>query len=309
MTGKELLLVLAGTAVAAGGAGVAAAVVMGGAPDDGADRTARILDRLDELDRSLDGTRTALDQNREAIDELGDRISSVELQTVGRPGRVDVRHGTAAIAPDGSAPEEGAFHVSTGESGGLEGVELPEGARRFFEGQAGQEAMKVAMKKLEGGLAGLGGAIATSDGTMLELSGALKGLAESFELRKLPEEERWEKARTDLGLTQNQIDELQAASDERDEALESAMKIERSETSEGGGHLTVKTLDSAKAKEAQDAYRRRVDNNLNDEQRKGWREKGYDRAFGKSGMGGGNAVIAISTSHTFSSEESTEEDE
>ena len=146
---------------------------------------------------------------------------------------------------------------------------------------------------------GEGAKLKLMDGAVMELSSALQGLTAGLELRKLPEEERWEKAREDLGLTQNQIDEIRAATDARDEALEASMTVTHSEDG-GGGRYTIKNLDPSKAKEANDAYRRRVENSLNEDQRTAWREKGYDRAFGKRGMGGFGAasgsVITISTS-------------
>jgi hypothetical protein len=120
-------------------------------------------------------------------------------------------------------------------------------------------------------------------------------LRKSGELRRLPEEERWAKARSALGLTGYQEEELKAAIRERNEAMKEATKIVASEsTSEDGSashSVTIAMPDVGKMGEARKKYDDRVSQALNADQKKGWREEGYEGALG----GGGGASFGFVT--------------
>ncbi|NUN52043.1 MAG: hypothetical protein HUU06_04530, partial [Planctomycetaceae bacterium] len=120
-------------------------------------------------------------------------------------------------------------------------------------------------------------------------------LRKSGELRRLPEEERWAKAREALGLTGYQEEELKAAIRERSEAMREATKVVASEsTAEDGSSsraVTIAMPDIGKMEEARKRYDDRVSQALNAEQRKSWREEGYEGALG----GGGGASMSFVT--------------
>jgi len=137
-------------------------------------------------------------------------------------------------------------------------------------------------------------------GGLTDVNGHLKGLTKSFELRRLPEEERWAKARDEVGLTRVQEDEIRAALAERDQAIEESMNVERDED-DGNTRISIRSMDFAKTSAANEAYRKRVDNTLNDNQKKSWRESGYDNAFGRGAMGSATVISigrGISTDET-----------
>ena len=81
MNGKELLLVLAGTAVAAGAGGIAAATILADQPADTGTDTA-VLEQLEKLQSSLDGTGEIMEKSREEIAGLKQRIDAVEYGLV-----------------------------------------------------------------------------------------------------------------------------------------------------------------------------------------------------------------------------------
>jgi len=84
------------------------------------------------------------------------------------------------------------------------------------------------------------------------------------------------------------------------------MKVEPDESGDGRLHMRVRNLDFKKAREANDAYRKRVDNTLNDQQKKDWKGKGYDTAFGDTGLGfSTGTVISVSSFGSSDSDESS----
>jgi hypothetical protein len=306
MTGKELLLVLAGTAAAAGAGGIGAAAIVADAPADTGPDTA-VLEQLDKLQDSLDGTNRIMSESRDEIAGLKRRIDSVE-------------HGLRGVKP-ARATSTGRARVDATRHAGAERTghgEAGSGALTFstsddeLQAVAGEQ-LKVALGKLKEQLSGgegspLIGSVMGADGEPLQvatLRGRLVGLQKGFELRRLPEEERWAKAREDVGLTNVQEDEIKSALAERDQAIEESMQIERDEENENG-RISIRHMDFEKTRAANEAYRKRVDNTLNDEQKKSWRENGYDNAFGK-GASGSATVISVGTFTTGGSSSSDDE--
>ena len=96
-----------------------------------------------------------------------------------------------------------------------------------------------------------------------------------------------------------QIDEIKAALEERDKAIDESMVIERDED-DGSSRISIRRMDFAKTREANEAYKSRVDNVLNDQQKESWKKEGYENAFGRGAMGTAT-VISLGT---FKSDES-----
>lgn len=124
---------------------------------------------------------------------------------------------------------------------------------------------------------------------------AISGFGERFkkmsELRALPPEERWAKAREALGLTTTQEEELKAAIRERDEGMQEVVKAAmqaREDAARDGAADAARgrAFDLVKMQEVRRRYDDRVAQTLNADQQKKWREEGYDRA-----MGGGVDVV------------------
>ncbi len=307
MNGKELLLVLAGTATAAAAGGIGAAAFVTEKPANGG-ADAAVLEQLEKLGASLDGTNEIMTASRDEIAGLKNRINAVESglrggraargKSTGRP-RVDRSRGDSSS----HAANSPMWETGTGEE-----VRLFTGSEGLAEGA--QIHLREALGKLAVRLGDLGGDEGAILGTMigedgeplsglLQASGQLRGLFNSSALRRLPEAERWEKARDEIGLSNIQEDEIKSALAERDKAIEESMEIKRDE-SDGNTRISVRSMDFEKTRAANQAYRRRVDNTLNDDQRKSWSEKGYDNAFGKGSMGAAT-VFAIGTSISTSS--------
>jgi hypothetical protein len=126
------------------------------------------------------------------------------------------------------------------------------------------------------------------------MQGDLGSFGAGMELRKLPETERWQKAKDDLGLTWNQVEDLKKAVADRDAAIKDSANVEK-KTGPNGGTITISRSDPAKVAHAQADYHDRVNQTLNDEQKKNWQAKGYDHAFGKGGLGGAMVMTVSST--------------
>ena len=109
------------------------------------------------------------------------------------------------------------------------------------------------------------------------------------ELRALSVEDRWQKAREALGLTAYQEEELKAALKERDEANRDAMKVTTSEVKGADGSsnqsLSFAIPDMEKIRESRKRYDDRVNQSLNAEQAKKWKDDGFEGALG-AGPGG-----------------------
>jgi hypothetical protein len=290
MTGKELLLVLVGAATAAGAGGVAAATLMNDAPAGDGDSTA-LLERLDKLGTSLDDTNEILAESRDEIGGLRTRIEAVELGMHGSRG--------APTTTDSGRRRVGSMHLGSTrveEVGDGEEVEFASSfAGTEEEMQAHMDkAMKALGEKLQtGGGSPRLGTLFSEDVRLEGLTSSLSGLTKSFELRRLPENERWDRAREEVGLTDMQVEEIQAAIEERDKAIDESMVIEREEE-DGASRFSVRRMDLDKTREANEAYRKRVDNTLNDDQKKAWKDNGYENAFGRGAMGTAT-VISIGT--------------
>ncbi len=127
------------------------------------------------------------------------------------------------------------------------------------------------------------------------LGDRLGSLGKSLELRRLPAEERWQRARDEVGLNDTQVNEIQTALADRDAAMKEALIVDREEKTETG-HFSVHRMDREKAAEANAAYRKRVDDVLNDEQKKSWKSGGFDSAFGNS-SGGTTTIISIGSTN------------
>ncbi len=299
MTGKALILVLGTAGVALAGGLGAAAIVQGGGAAPATDPA--LLARLDEIARSVESTRTSLDASRGELDALRDRVAQAEsrlgVEQHAAPGG---RRRIQLPADDGDATETSA---TTARRIRLDGTSEWSSDGRVIELSGESIDLNDALPQVEDAVRGaLQGIVLDhgDDGLAATFIGdhalaGLGGLRKSFELRRLPEAERWQKARTDLGLNDTQVNELQAAVAERDQALKDALQLDRDETT-GDTQLRVHRLDPSKAMEANAAYRRRVENTLNEDQRKSWRDDGFDSAFGNSSSGA--AVISIATTTT-----------
>ncbi len=291
MTGKELVLLLVGSAAAAGAGGVGAARLINDGPANDAGQSA-LLARLDELGASLEATNGILTESRDEIGALRGRMEAVELRLNGaRAAALTTASGRRHVA---APARRGATTLRSGEDGVLDLTTAGEGGVPVQLEKALAGLAESLGEHAGGGMIGTmiegGGSLRVLNG---ELGGTLAGLRRSFALRRLPEEERWEKAREDVGLNDVQIDEIRSALVERDAAIERAMVVARDE-SDGNAGISVRRLDFAKTREADQAYRKRVDNTLNDQQKKAWNDGGYDRAFGNSATGTAT-VISIGT--------------
>jgi hypothetical protein len=135
---------------------------------------------------------------------------------------------------------------------------------------------------------------------MAEISEELKGVGSGLRLRMMPEDKRWEQAKTDVGLNDAQVETLKAAVAERDAAMKEAFEVEEETTAGTEGRLDstirIRRLDPEKAASAQSNYRKRVNETLDENQRKSWREKGYDHAMGRHPGGGNGAVVLRASS-------------
>lgn len=277
MTGKEIALTLVGAALVGGAAGFAASV----APSQKESATPlapEVAARLEAADTELAKSRAALAEASKSIAELSERVTAAELraakhaaEVAAQPRKVPVTRGVRMgghAASSGEAPAEG--EVMFG--GALEGIDL---------GDGGQIALDLG-SALEGSL---GDASVPAEFTALRA-----GLG----LRKLPEADRWTKAKDDLGLTWNQVEDLKKAVADRDAAVKDAMTKE-TKTGPNGGTITIQRPDSGKLAHAEANYHDKLNATLDEGQRKNWRDKGYDHAFGSSPFGGAgaNVVMAI----------------
>ncbi len=116
----------------------------------------------------------------------------------------------------------------------------------------------------------------------------VSGLGERFrkmnDLRALPLEDRWAKAREDLGLTTTQEEELKSAIKERDDGMLEVVRaaLKEAQPADGAGAQLTKErfLDLEKTQENRRRYNDRVNQTLNVDQQKKWREEGYEGALG-----------------------------
>jgi hypothetical protein len=277
MTAKDLLLVVAVAAGAGGAAAFAAGLTHEPPPPPADDASAKILERLDRIENALAGSREDAKRAREAAADLSERVAAVEIEQrkaaqPGGPGGDDaasaepVRRIRRALGPR-AAIDHGDVQIAFGG----EAEEFP----------LDKEGLKIAIPHLEKELEGIGG--------------ELKGLSNGMRLRMLPEDKRWEQAKTDLGLSDTQVDTLKRAVEERDAAMKDAFQVEEESAGADDSSIRIRRIDPEKASAAQADYRRKVDDALDENQRKGWRENGYDHAMGKHGGGSARSLFVART--------------
>jgi hypothetical protein len=304
MNGKELMLVI-GAAVLGGGAAVAAFTLSKGAePADPVVDTAAADKRMESVERSQARTAKSLERLSGTVDRLAQQVHQANV-TASKANEA-AEKAAAANSGNGSSGGHPGFAMHGGKS--LEDLSPEERAAaeaemakmkkhlgsfgpgiRMVSGENLSEGLRDVLSGLEGNLLeGVGGEFAEA------ASGALGGMLKGFELRRLPEAERWQKAQDDLNLTSYQMEELKSANTALDEDMKGAM-INESRDTANGGKLTIRRTDPAKALEARKRYDERVNNSLDTEQRKKWRDNGYSNAFGKSPAGGGISVMSVKT--------------
>lgn len=288
MQGKDLLLVLvvAGVAAAAGGVG-AARLVASGTP--AAETDTALLDRLDALARTLDDTNRTIGESRDEIAGLRGRLEVVEAGLHGRRSGVATASGRRRVDVTGEGAVDVLEESGPGEVRWFGSGEAKEQAEEAIRAGLQEALQGVKMQLGDGGAFRFSGAVAGEDGRLTMLG----NLQKSLELRRLPEEERWQKAREEVGLTDLQVEGIQAALAERDKAIEESMVALRDEN-DGERRISVRRMDFGRTQEANAAYREKVDTLLNDQQKKAWHDNGYDNAFGKGAMGAAT-VISIGT--------------
>jgi hypothetical protein len=280
MTGKELMLVLGG-AVALGGGAAATYAVVGGQDQAPAPRvdTSELEARIEGLEKNQLRTAKALERIGDRIGRISEEVTKtrIEAAKAATAQRPPAGPGFPGFVHRGGTETEEGTEVRTGvRMGGREGGAFTLGEGIALSGDklkalGGEEMAEAVQKALEGVREQLG----SEDSP---LAGMLKG----FELRKLPKEERWAKAQEDLNLSPNQVDDLKSAAADFDEEMKGAMVTEKTEAG-NGGTFTVRRTDFEKAAAARKRYQERVDQSLDTDQRKKWKDDGYANAFGSPG--------------------------
>ena len=290
MNGKELGLVVVGAVLFGGGAGALAAHLVGSGPAAVSDDT-RFGDRVERLENALSDTRVELKKSQRARDHLEERLTKSELRLSG----VLNDRGTGArnsVGAAGSGPED------AGDAGVAHAARTRQVDTEQRKAELGMRA-----KVLRSSITHLS----------TDFAAKMKKYKLAAKLRALPEDERWEKAREEMYLTDGQVTELQSAIAERDHLLKAARKQTEIELPDGN-KFTTTTVDPTQMKTAQKAFSDRVDGVLNSDQKTAWSDKGYDQAFGNrrgartmmittSGKsstpgGGGGASISIGVFET-----------
>lgn len=126
--------------------------------------------------------------------------------------------------------------------------------------------------------------VALSERTV-ELTRSVERLRGMAELARLTREERWEKARLDLGLTPHQEETLKEAIDTWRKDLRGAMEDKEITNRDNDQVVRVRLPDPEKMKEARRSYDDRVTGLLNEEQAKKWKESGYGSSLGAPSEG------------------------
>lgn len=273
MTGKDLLIVLLAAGAAGAGGGIGAAMVAhpGTPPEDAAAREAQLA----RIETALARISTDQEEAKRSVATLQERVTGLQMD-VGTARR-EIQQAVAGGAPADPAEEDArpgrAARPRFDLAGRIEDLEIkPADVRRTRAG-------------VRFGSALTGETLQVAE----QLSRRFEGLGTGLRLRMLPEEKRWEQARTDLGLNDGQVAQLKQAIADRDAALEGSMAVET--TGEGTAQqITIKRMDPLKAAAAQQDYDRKVASTLDQAQKCKWDEKGYGHAFGGS-PGGGLAVI------------------
>lgn len=279
MTGKDLLLV----AIVAGAAGAGAAVGVGllAQPQGPDPAMTELADRLGRIESALARTEEQQKGLKDSVAGVSERVSGLDMAV----GEIRLAQGAQKQAADESSAEA----PRPGRAGRMKRVLTDGSGERVVLGTDGGFTI--------GGTNELGGAIAE------EVAKRMRGAAEGFRLRMLPEADRWKKAQEDLRLTDAQVEALKRAAADRAASLKDAVAVETdASTSPGGGtRFTLRRMNPEKVAAAQSEYSRRVAETLDNEQKKSWDEKGWDHAFG-GGPESASIVIATSVETTESSE-------
>jgi len=278
MTGKELVLAFVGAGLVGGGAGLAASVATAPkAEAPSASVNAEILDRLKVIEGQLAQARTAAEESRRTLNAVQERVTKAELKASQEAATCD-----ADFAPAGARVVRVGGHAAHGAGGeaGATGVLLDDAD---FAGLGGQIAL------------GLGDELGKLDLDAGEFADQINSLQSGLKLRELPEADRWQKAKDELNLTWNQVEDLKKAVLDRDTAMKDAMTKE-TRTGPNGGTITIQRPDPGKSAHAEAAYHDRVNATLSEQQKKDWGTKGYDHAFGSGPFGGGGMTMAIGLS-------------
>ena len=289
MTGKELMLALVGAGLVGGAAGAAASFVAAQKPEAAPQQPSpELVALMKSTEAELAKTRTALEDSRKAVNDLTERVTASEMKAAHRaadaiaaPGPGRGLHVVRRAHPPGEKAGEAGFGSAVATELDADSIDLGDAG-----GQIGDE---------------LGQALNVVSGD-IGAGGGFAALKSGLDLRKLPEADRWQKAKDDLGLTWNQVEEMKKAVADRDAAMKDAMASEK-KTSPAGGTITIQRPDEGKMAHASADYHDHVKAALNEDQRKSWQSKGYDHAFGSSpfgAMGGAMAISFTTTSDTSS---------
>lgn len=284
MQAKDFTVMAAIAIVAGATAGIAGGMIRG-ADTSEADANAALTAQLDKIESRLAATLDELKESRTELADLKDRVSAAEIAA--RDVQQAFKDGGGVL--DGESPRPGRAR-RTASITGPDGKELPVGARRIQlgNGEKGGFTFSTGGNGEDGNVEMVLG----SPEIRGELTKAMQGITNSFRLRGMPEDKRWEKAREELGLNDGQIDALKQAVAARDAAMKDSMRIEQESNGTDGSRITIRGMDPEKAQVANKAYEDKVNETLDESQRKGWNEKGYSHAFGRGPMGGSAIMIA-----------------
>jgi len=279
MTGKELTMALVGAALVGAAAGAATGFAVASKEKPAEQTASDVTDRLKAAENQLARTQKALDDSHKTLAELQERVTKSEIATAKLAA-------TPAFAPQTIQPGTHVFRA--GRRGAVVGTKTDGKDDDAAFGAIDVQALGDAVgPEINVALDGLRDQLGT-------MQGDLGSFGAGMELRKLPEAERWQKAKDDLGLGWNQVEDLKKAVADRDAAIKDAANVEK-KNGPNGGTITISRPDPAKLAHAQADYHDRVNATLNDEQKKGWQAKGYDHAFGKGGLGGAMVMTVSST--------------
>ncbi|MCG3134519.1 MAG: hypothetical protein HMLKMBBP_01833 [Planctomycetes bacterium] len=279
MTGKEFGLVFF-VAVAASAGTAALTHVM--RADDGAE-----ADRMKAIAARLDRIEQVIGKSEEASREFGRQMTDVRERLGGLEARTtELAEKSAAglpLLPAGAVEEP----VRPGRAKRIRMPSIEGGPIRLSAGELlGADGKPVEFQVAE--------ATKAFDEVNAAVGAELQGLRNGMRMRMLPEEERWAKAKEELNLTDAQVDLIKRAVADRDAAMKDAFQVTREGETGTGGRISIRSLDSEKASAAQESFRSTVDQTLDDGQKKTWKEKGYDHAFGRS-PGGTRGAVMIAT--------------
>lgn len=284
MTGRELVLVILGAGLAGGASGVAVNLAMTPKEPPVAQVPPEVAERLKSAEASLEKARSESEASHKRVTELQERVTVAEMKLSEQA--IAARNGEATRfdVPGGlKSPRTGLFRAGAGDHAA---------AGEPFEINLGEMGVAIS-DDLGAEVAKAVGDLGASGTTMPpELAAFREGLA----LRKLPEADRWQKAKDDLGISWNTVEDLKRAISERDAAMKEAITTEK-RTGPNGGQITIQRPDPAKAAHAQADYHDKVGRALSEDQRKTWQNKGYENAFGSGPFGGtGTVMMAIDVS-------------